>query len=106
MNIREYQEWTNTTAQFSPLVAQEYLALGLVSEAGEVAGKIKKLIRGDDLPEDYYIKILDEVGDVLWYVAQLAELYGTNIESLAQLNHDKLTARLHNNTIKGSGDNR
>lgn len=85
-----------------------YPALGLGNEAGEVQGKIKKVLRdksgkfeGESLNE-----IADEVGDVLWYAAALAEDLGFTLEEIAQRNIVKLTSRRERGVIHGSGDKR
>ena len=68
----EYQQETMKTAVYDKDVAVTYLALGLASEAGEVAGKVKKWVRGDTSYVDTD-EIAKELGDVLWYVSQMAE---------------------------------
>lgn len=105
MNMTEYQDKTGTTAVYPKEKALEYLALGLVSEAGEVAGKVKKFLRGDYdvVPRDDLEK---EMGDVLWYLAQLCALLGLDLGDVAQINLDKLQARQQSNTLQGDGDNR
>ncbi len=80
-----------------------YLVLGLVSEAGELAGKWKKLIRDGALDKDAFWA---EIGDCIWYISQLANAEGTTVESLAQRNYAKLAKRKETNTLKGSGDER
>lgn len=85
-----------------------YCCLGLCGEAGELANKIKKIYRDHDgiMPPAMREDLKLELGDVLWYVANLAEELGTNLGSVATLNLEKLQARKAANTIKGSGDNR
>ena len=78
-----------------------YLALGVASEAGEIAGKIKKLLRDGTLDS---VAIMHEVGDVLWYCARLSDALGFELEDVMQVNYAKLTRRKENDTIKGSGD--
>lgn len=103
MDINNYQLWTRSTAIYPPEQAVEYLSLGLTSEAGEVAGKVKKWIRDGNLREH---EVLSELGDVLWYIARLADEYGMDLSTLAKLNHDKLESRKSRDVIKGSGDER
>jgi NTP pyrophosphatase (non-canonical NTP hydrolase) len=81
-----------------------YLPLQLASEAGEVAGKFAKAVRkGEDIdPEALAL----ELGDVLWYVANLADWLGYDLSEIAQMNIDKLTDRRKRNVIHGDGDNR
>ena len=98
-----YQDFAETTAIYPEDQALEYLALGLASEAGEVAGKIKKLIRdGEADLED----IISEIGDVLWYCANLCSELEVLMSDAAALNIDKLTDRKVRGTLKGSGDKR
>ena len=87
MELNKYQEWTNTTAIFPKEKALEYLALGLVSEAGEVAGKVKKLIRDGKIDTN---DLIAELGDVFWYLAQLCEHCHIKAEYVLKLNHNKL----------------
>lgn len=106
MNTNEYQKNTINTAIYPGAGTGDnrelvYLALGLASESGEVAGKIKKLIR-DGLFEP--IQIAYELGDVLWYVARLGSSLGYDLETLMKWNYKKLNTRKENNTIRGSGD--
>lgn len=80
-----------------------YPALGLASEAGEVLGKIKKKIRDGEMDTD---AICSELGDVLWYVAILADDLGISLSQVAVNNTDKLIDRADRNVLGGSGDNR
>lgn len=80
-----------------------YLALGLSSEAGEVAGKIKKLIRDGALDKT---ALTAELGDVYWYLAQLCTACGVTTEYVMQQNLNKLLSRKERNVLQGSGDNR
>ena len=100
-----YQSRCNETALFPEDVAVEYLTMGLCSEAGEVAGKIKKKIR-DGEPADFRDQISAELGDVFWYLAMLTDRLGLNLSDVAFENMSKLMKRKLKNTIKGSGDNR
>lgn len=81
-----------------------YLGLGLASEAGEVAGLVKKELR--DKPEFDTDKWMGELGDVLWYLTRLAESLGFTLEELMVYNVEKLEARKEHNTLTGHGDNR
>ena len=88
-----------------------YLALGLNGEAGEVAEKIKKAYR-DGLGLESFTKetlgemVLKELGDVLWYAARLADVFGYSLIDVIDANIEKLSARKENQTLHGSGDNR
>ena len=101
----EYQQETMKTAVYDKDVAVTYLALGLASEAGEVAGKVKKWVRGDTSYVDTD-EIAKELGDVLWYVSQMAETFNLSLGDIAQANIDKLRSRMERDKIKGDGDNR
>jgi NTP pyrophosphatase (non-canonical NTP hydrolase) len=108
MDIKDYQLFTRTVAVYPGAGEQgfpeiNYLVLGLTSEAGEVAGKLKKVIRGDNVaPESF----LSEVSDVLWYLARIADNLGLTLEDIADYNVAKLTKRKELDTIKGEGDQR
>ena len=84
-----------------------YPVLGLAGETGEVADKIKKVIRrnGEFTPE-VKTEIARELGDVLWYVAVLSQELGFDLETLAQMNLSKLADRNERGVVKGEGDNR
>ena len=99
-----YQKEAEQFALYSNDAKILYAALGLCSEAGEVAGKIKKWIRGDShlVVED----IAKELGDVLWYVAALSSDLGLNLSEVAEENIAKLNGRKVRNVIRGDGDNR
>ena len=85
---------------------QGYLTLGLVAEAGEVAGKLAKYSRdGTSLPK-LMSDTADELGDVLWFVSTLADFYGYSLEDIAKQNIEKLSSRKQRNAIQGSGDTR
>lgn len=83
-----------------------YAALGLSNEAGEVAGKLKKVIRGDRPYEEFRQESLGETGDVLYYLAQVAARTNYTLEHVAKSNHAKLQDRMQRGVIKGNGDNR
>lgn len=100
--MNQYQRKAVETAIFPKENALAYLALGLAGEAGEVANKIKKVIR-DDAPTD---GIAAELGDVLWYIAVLADHLAEDLNTLAAANLYKLSQRAANGTLQGSGDNR
>ena len=104
-----YENLAGQTAIFPKEKALEYLALGLTSEAGEVAGKVKKLIRDGEDVEGFEIKkiaIAAEIGDVLWYCAMMAKEVGVPLNTLMQENLEKLHSRKERGTLSGSGDER
>jgi len=107
MNFKEYQKLTQRTAVYPKDNAIAYALLGLSGEVGEVANKYKKVLRGDKpLNDEFRETVSHEIGDVLWYIARLAEELDLSLETIAINNIDKLERRLLNNTIKGDGDNR
>ena len=108
MNLMDYTYNAQKTAIYPKDRAIEYLGLGLLSEAGEVAGKIKKVIRDNNGVFDLEarMKIADECGDVLWYLAVLCGEIGVPLESVAAKNNAKLLDRLARGVIGGSGDER
>lgn len=85
-----------------------YPLIGMCGETGEVADKIKKVIRdkNGNFSEDDRIEILKEIGDVLWYMTALCQDLGYSLQTAANLNIDKVTKRKECNTIHGEGDNR
>ena len=82
--------------------------LGLVGESGEVAEKFKKIIRDrqGNLTSEDKAEIIKELGDVLWYVTTIAHLMGSDLETVAKRNTEKLLSRKARGQIGGSGDNR
>ena len=109
MDLNVYQTKARETA-FYPNVGSNpiYPTLGLAGEAGEVADKVKKILRDKDGDFDKASKesIILELGDVLWYVAQLSSELGFELDYVAKLNIDKLSSRAKRNKISGSGDTR
>jgi len=104
-----YERLAGETAIFPKEKALEYLALGLTSEAGEVAGKVKKLIRDGEDKEGFELKkiaISHEIGDVLWYCAMLAKEVGVPLNEIMRDNLAKLYSRKERGTLSGSGDDR
>lgn len=110
MNLSDYQQKATKTALY-PRVAGHgwvYPALGLANEAGEVNGKLKKVIRDDNgvINDAKRQEISKELGDVLWYVAQLATELDINLDEVAEANIAKLASRQERGVLGGSGDNR
>lgn len=108
MTLNEYQEIARQTAVYPDEHRITYPSLGLASEAGEVAGKVKKVLRDHDGNFDSNQKdaIKDELGDVLWYVAVLAAEIGFSLDDVASRNAAKLEARMAKGKIQGEGDYR
>ena len=103
-----YQQVAKTTAIYPREQAIIYPTLGLTGEAGEVANKVKKIIRDgtNKNNENLVQEISAEIGDCLWYIAVLADDVGIKLSDIANANLEKLANRKKNNTIHGSGDTR
>ncbi len=102
---RESRKTWNVIPMNSAIV---YPTLGLVNEAGEVAGKIKKIFRdkGGEIGEQEREALKHELGDVLWYLTQICTELGLSLEEVAQANLEKLFSRLERGQIRGDGDQR
>ena len=108
MKFEHYQTQAVKTAIYSDADVITYPILGLCSEVGEVAGHYKKILRdhnGIMTPEQRYF-LGDEVGDCLWYIANICTDLGLGMETIARRNLDKLNSRMARGVIQGSGDNR
>ena len=109
MNFDEYQKESRKTAMYPEANKNLwYPALGLSGEAGEVAEKIKKIYRdsGGEITDERRGVLEKELGDVLWYVAQIATELGLSLDKIAEANLEKLFSRLERGTIHGDGDDR
>ena len=107
--FNNYQQDTKQTVKYPPEQALEYLSLGVASEAGEIAGKMKKWIRDGDSKmthAEWVESMSSEIGDVLWYCARLADELGLSLSEVAENNIDKLCDRKVRGVLGGSGDNR
>ncbi len=109
MTFKEYQEEARKTAVY-PNLGNNFIypTLGLVGEAGEVAEKIKKVLRDNngEVSEEKKQELTKEIGDVLWYIANLSFELGLSMEEVALKNLEKLKSRMERNELHGSGDNR
>jgi NTP pyrophosphatase (non-canonical NTP hydrolase) len=109
MNFIDYQTKARSTAKY-PNIGHGviYPTLGLANEAGEVAGKIKKIFRDKEglISEADKDALKAELGDVLWYIAQVATELELSLDDIAEYNIAKLMDRLERGKIKGDGDNR
>jgi NTP pyrophosphatase (non-canonical NTP hydrolase) len=109
MDLSEYQSRSRATAVY-PDAGDNllYPTLGLCGEAGEVAEKIKKMIRDDDgvLTDQRRAALAKELGDVLWYLAQIATEADLELDAIAEANIEKLSSRQRRNVLQGSGDDR
>ena len=108
MTLNEYQEHALETAIYPAENRIIYPTLGLTGEAGEVADKVKKIIRDNhkEFTPEKKAEIMKEIGDVLWYCATLSHDLGYSLDEVAQTNVDKLRSRMERSKITGSGDNR
>lgn len=109
MDFHTYQQRSRATACYPEAGSNPiYPTLGLCGEAGEVADKVKKVLRdqGGEFSAEVIAALQLELGDVLWYVAQLATELGLELDQVAQANLDKLASRSARNVISGSGDSR
>jgi NTP pyrophosphatase (non-canonical NTP hydrolase) len=109
MDFNEYQTRSRKTALYPPIGHPVvYPTLGLANEAGEVAGKVKKIFRdkqGVIGPEERQA-LKGELGDVLWYLAQVCTELELSLDEVAEANIEKLYSRLERGKIGGDGDNR
>lgn len=110
MTFDEYQKQALTTVLSTgdPFKDLLHWVLGINGESGEVAEKLKKIIRDKNgvVSEEDKQELAKEIGDVLWYLAVFAEDLGVSLEDIAKQNLDKLTSRKERGVLGGSGDNR
>jgi len=110
ITMNDYQAGTGTTAMYpgkGTTIGLMYAALGL-GEAGEVQGKVKKILRDSDgiVTDEARVKIMAELGDLLWYIGQMCSELGVSLAEVAQGNLEKLADRKIRNVIQGNGDSR
>ena len=108
MTFSQYQEESKKTSIYPQASGLVYTALGLAGEAGEVANKVKKIIRDKNgvLDDETKADIADELGDTLWYVSNLASELGVKLDNIVAQNLAKLFSRRDRGTLAGSGDKR
>lgn len=108
MTLNEYQQKALETAVYPQEFKIIYPSLGLTGEAGECSDKVKKVIRdnGGQFTEEKRLELAKEIGDVLWYCATFANDIGYDLETIGQMNNDKLHSRQERGVLGGSGDNR
>jgi NTP pyrophosphatase (non-canonical NTP hydrolase) len=108
MELSDYQRLSRRTAEYPRGAWLTYPALGLAGEAGEVAEHVKKAIRDDDgqVSDARRGAMAKELGDVLWYVSQIATELGLELEEIAETNLQKLLSRQRRGVLSGSGDDR
>ncbi len=107
MHFSEYQKESRKTARYTN-AGKNYIypLLGLLGEAGEVAEKAKRTMRDGKTTEELKSDIKKELGDVLWYIAQVATELDLSLEDIADNNLKKLFSRMERDKISGEGDNR
>ena len=111
MEMDEYQQLASKTALYTKQDAHYklmYLGMGIAGETGEVVEKVKKIIRGAEvlISDEKREDLKKEIGDVLWYVSQLALQLGLSLEDIATHNIKKLADRAQRGVIHSEGDNR
>lgn len=113
MEFNTYQHKTKETAVYpNQGDALPWLGLAITEEAGEVAGKLKKLIRDEEfttvseLSPAHKEAFVKELGDLLWYMTQFATELGVDFATVAEKNLEKTQSRYERGTLSGSGDNR
>lgn len=116
MELDQYQKCALETRQYPEEYKIIYPALGMNGESGEVADKVKKVLRDTVvlrdskgsiiIPDNVREELAKEVGDVLWYVAMMAYDLGYSLDEIAAMNYEKLMSRKQRDAISGNGDNR
>jgi len=108
VELSEYQRLSRRTAEYPREHWLTYPALGLAGEVGEVVEHAKKAIRDDagTVTDERREAMAKELGDVLWYVAQLASELELDLDEIASQNLQKLFSRQRRGVLSGSGDNR
>jgi len=109
MNFSEYQKKSRKTAKY-PSAGDNWIypVLGLCGESGEIAEKMKKILRdcGGKISEPKKEEIKKELGDVLWYLSQIATELGLSLDDIVNSNIEKLYSRMERGKLNGNGDNR
>ena len=110
MKFDEYQKKALTTVLTTDDSFKDLLhwVLGINGESGEIAEKVKKIIRdkNGEVSEEDKKELAKEIGDVLWYLAVFAEDLGMSLDDIAKANLEKLQSRKQRGVLGGSGDNR
>lgn len=108
MELNKYQKQAVSTAIYGAGVQIVYPALGLCGEAGEVAEKVKKVLRDNngEFTDEKKIEIKKELGDVMWYISAISRDLGFTLEEICEANLEKLFSRRDRGVLQGSGDNR
>ena len=107
--FNEYQKEASLTAKY-PIIGKNYIypVLGLAGEVGELLNKVKKIFRDDEeeISKERKKQIEEELGDILWYLSEIATKLGISLQIVALNNNTKLQSRKQRNRIQGEGDNR
>jgi NTP pyrophosphatase (non-canonical NTP hydrolase) len=106
MRLNQYQEAARNTAVYPTDMGLIYTTLGLVGESGEVAEKVKKMIRDGKTLKECRADLVKELGDVLWYAANVAHELNITLEEVASRNIEKLHSRQSRDKLHGDGDDR
>lgn len=110
MNFNQYQEEVKRTAitKLTGIAEVSYSVLGICGESGEVAEKIKKIIRDKDsiISEEDRVLLLKEAGDILWYISKFLSDIGWTLEEAILTNVEKIRDRETRGVLQGNGDNR
>ena len=100
-----YKEFTRETAQYPKEREMDYLMIGLANEVGELLGKYKKMIRGDENKQSFDGWV-GELGDIMWYLMRLCDVLDITFYEVMIANIEKLNSRMARDVIKGDGDDR
>ena len=100
-----YKKFTQDTAQYPKEREMDYLMIGLANEVGELLGKYKKMIRGDETTQSFEGWV-GELGDIMWYFVRICDVLDVTLYEVMVQNVDKLNKRMKRNLIKGDGDDR
>ncbi len=108
MNFNEYQKKAKSFVFHESSKKDRIIlwTLGITGESGEVAEHLKKALRGDCPIEDKREELIKEIGDVMWYIALLADELGISLEEVAKININKLSSRKNRGKMRGNGDDR
>ena len=106
MDINEYQRAACGTAIFPKDKSLMYLTLGVCGEAGEIAEKVKKHIRDNTSHQQLRESLILEIGDVMWYLSNLADAIHVDMAWILTENIEKIRSRMERNKLQGDGDNR
>jgi NTP pyrophosphatase (non-canonical NTP hydrolase) len=109
ITANEYQQGAATTAIYpgrGTTMGLVYTVLGLAGESGEIANKVKKVLRDNDgvLSPEVRAKLIDEASDVAWYLSQVCDELSVDLDTVFEINLAKLAGRAERGTLQGEGD--